>query len=163
MSSYNSLGPTGTNLISEQLYKSLFGYSDGKNNLALSSEVPGNSRLNIFQNQLLSSSVPTTSPSSDLGATGPLYVGTGASSTGPVGYKQVSNSYPYMAYYSNLVLDSSNLTPNQTFWYIGANTAYSSTQILQVTNNLLTQTIVAQELLLTDQEQTNILEKFSNK
>ena len=135
MSSYGNLGPTGTTLINEELYKTLFGYPDGIINTSLNLEVSSTSRSNIFQQQILSGVVPTTAPT-DLSAQTTITL-----SGIPVGYKQTSSSYSYMVYYSNLLLDSTNLTYGITYWYVGSNSTYSATRTLQLANNLLTQTI----------------------
>ena len=54
MSGYRDLGTTGQQKISEQLYKQLFGYPNGKLLLPFSDEIPGTSRINIFNNQIFS-------------------------------------------------------------------------------------------------------------
>jgi len=63
MSSWETLvNNSANNLIFEEEYKGLFGYPNGKYNSSLNIEVPGTSRINIFQNQIFSNSIPSTAP-----------------------------------------------------------------------------------------------------
>jgi len=130
MSSYANLGPQGQQLISEQLYKSLFYYPDGIAGGSFNLEVPGTSANNIFSTQILSQSVPTSAP-----ALGPssnvLLPGTQI----VAGSKQTATQYPYIIKYTNLQLAAT--TPSVCYWYLGANATYSPSPALQVTNNLL--------------------------
>jgi hypothetical protein len=139
MSAYINLGSTGTNLINEELYKTLFGYPDGIINSSLNLEVIGTSRSNVFQQQILSSYVPTSAPIDLTIAQDVVINYSGTNIT--TGYYQTSNANPYIYYYTNLLLDSSNLTYGVTYWYAGSNSTYSPTRTLQLQNNLLTQSI----------------------
>ena len=141
MSSYNNLGVTGQNYISEQLYKSLFGYPDGKIGQSLGNEIPGTSRINIFNNQIFEQLVPPVAPS-NLDMEEIVFITnltTQASEI--VGVKRYSSAHPYIVKYDSIRLSSSELTPSLAYWFIGSNLAYSNTPALQASNNLLSQGI----------------------
>jgi hypothetical protein len=62
MSSWNTLGPTGQSYIWTEEYKNLSGYPAAVLFGGLGAEVPGTSRINIFQNQIYSEIIPSTAP-----------------------------------------------------------------------------------------------------
>ena len=141
MSAYNNLGATGQNYIAEQEYKSFFGFPDGKIGQALNSEVAGNARINIFDNQVISQTVPTTAPI-DLTESEPFEItALGGGETIIAGYKQNSIAYPYIIKYTDVILSSSELTPSLAYWFLGSNTEYSATPAQKVVNNVLNRAI----------------------
>ena len=102
MASYPNLGPVGQGYISEQEYKALFGYPSGKVNRAFNQEVPGTSRIYVFQEQIFGFGVPATAPT-DLSSPEDVIIGTST----VAGKKQVSDGNSYIAYYNDLILSTS--------------------------------------------------------
>ena len=141
MSSYNNLGVTGQNYISEQLYKSLFGYPDGKIGQSLGNEIPGTSRINIFNNQIFEQLVPPVAPSNLDMEEYVFITNLNTQVREIVGVKRYSSAYPYIVKYDSIRLSSNELTPSLAYWFIGSNLAYSNTPALQASNNLLSQGI----------------------
>ena len=62
MSSWDKLGPTGQQYVLTEEYKNLSGYPAAYLYGGLDVEVPGTSRINIFQNQIYSEIIPSTAP-----------------------------------------------------------------------------------------------------
>jgi hypothetical protein len=62
MSCYASLGGTGQNIVTEQLYKTLLVFPCGKVGQSLQSEMAGTSRPNIFPNQIFRQKIPSPEP-----------------------------------------------------------------------------------------------------
>ena len=134
MSSYPNLGPVGQEYIAEQEYKALFGYPSGKVNLAFNQEVPGTSRISVFQNQVFSREIPATAPVDLSAKTDVVITRVSGGATVVAGKKQTSTAKPYIAYYTDLVLNYQQLTPTLTYWFLGADTTYSANRTLQVKN-----------------------------
>jgi hypothetical protein len=135
MSSYLNLGSTGQQLISEQLYKTLFGFPDGKVGSSLNLEVAGTSRSFTFQNQVFSQTVPDLAPTLD-SLSAPVDITLPV--IGVVGQVQTPTdpTISYIKYYSNMVL-SNTATSANAWWFIAANPAYSPTRADQIINNKL--------------------------
>ena len=143
MSGYRDLGTTGQQKISEQLYKQLFGYPDGKLNQSFSDEIPGTSRINVFKNQLFTQDIPEPAPADDDLEEVNNFRLSDNNYTDTVSItKQRSTANTYIVKYTKLVLKSNELTENQTYWFEGANSEFNAgIQSRQVTNNLLNQGI----------------------
>ena len=111
MSGYDDLGTSGQKKISEQLYKQLFGYPDGKYLQSFSAEIPGTSRINVFQNQLFAQDIPIPAPSDlvpdvfTFAENGNSY-GTLPHDIPTGSLKQKSEGSTYIVKYTKLKLDS---------------------------------------------------------
>jgi hypothetical protein len=141
MSGYSDLGTIGQQKISEQSYKQLFGYPGGKYLQPFSAEIPGTSRINVFQNQLFSQEIPSTAPTDLIDASFNLISNTYISSIPTISKKQKSTAKPYIVKYSDVVLSSVDLTKNQIYWFAGANNEFNTSRPNQLVNNLLTKGI----------------------
>jgi hypothetical protein len=139
MSGYRDLGTTGQQKITEQLYKQLFGYPGGKYLQPFSAEIPGTSRINVFQNQLFSQEIPSTAPTDLMDDSFNL---NNKYSIPSLSKKQKSSNNNHIVKYSNIVLSSNQLTQNQIYWFAGANGEYNdNVSSTQLKNNLLTRGI----------------------
>ena len=124
MSSYGSLSVSGQILISDALYKNLYGYPDTRVLLSFDQEVAGNVAPTIVPKQIAMQYIPNSAPT-DLVNT--LIAG-----------KQVSEKYPYVVKYTNLLLSSKTLSPTFTYRYYECDNIAASQQY---SANLLTQAI----------------------
>ena len=149
MSTWESLVTNqADNLIFDEEYKALFGYPNGKYNFTLGQEVPGTSRINIFQNQIFSDDIPDSAPSITGWTATTVYGNPGDNSGIACGTKYENSSYPSICYYdlslNYITTAEGSYAPNspglsnagRTYWTTAANT-YGTNATNIVANNFL--------------------------